>query len=292
MNCIGVDVGGTTIKLGIVRNGTIIERMESPSTAGRPEVMADRIADMIRRACDLAETDRFGVACAGSVDAQTGVVGADNLGWVGVPLRNLLETRLNARVPLVNDGYAAMFSEWICGALKGRTCAVYLTLGTGIGGGVIMDGKPRRGARGVETELGHMITHADGLLCSCGAQGCFEAYASARALQRLQGDDMPVKSIIDGAKAGDPALLAVWRQYVHELGIGIISLMSIFAPEIVVLGGGISNAGAFLIDSVQNELSSTPVYRRLYSHIPVAAAHNGNDAGILGAAQFALKQEA
>ncbi len=157
-----------------------------------------------------------------------------------------------------------------------------LTLGTGIGGGIVLNGQCWLSPTGLAPELGHTITHADGMTCSCGQCGCYEKYASATALRRMADGEEPVK-LIDRAKRGDADAKGIFARYVREVCIGIVSLNSIFAPEVVVLGGGISGAGKFLLDACRNAL--LPLHP---TTIPMLRlARFGNTAGIIGAAQAA-----
>ena len=230
-----------------------------------------------------------GVGTAGSVDLETGTVAASNLGWEGVPLRQMLAERLGVPVWVDNDAQAAAMAEWHDGVCQGAQCALYLTLGTGIGGAMIVDGRLYRGPNNLGAEFGHMIIHPDGPRCACGRRGCLEYYASATALKRMSGGQTAY-TVIQNAKAGDEAALAIFRQYVRELCLGLNNLIMVFDPEVIALGGGVSGAGDFLADACQQELA------RLFGETTdplvckVRIARHQNDAGILGAALLAKQR--
>lgn len=289
MAVLGIDIGATSVKLAVVNGDeNIIACAQCPSVKGDPDKMADRIAAAGRALGAGHLISRIGVSCAGAVDAQ-GNSTADNLGWRDAPIRALLEKRFQLPVAIDNDGHCAMLAERKSGALRGLSHAIYLTLGTGIGAGVIVDHMVLRGKRGESPELGHMITHADGLPCACGANGCFEVYASAAALTRMSGGRSPL-DVVEAARRGEVEAATLWRAYLHELAVGLIGLMSIFYPQAVVLGGGLSNAGAFLIDGVGEALRDISVFGVYYSDVEVRPARFRNDAGVLGAAMIAMER--
>ena len=280
MHIAGVDIGGKSIKIGIFdENMKLIHRDSVVTPINQPERAADLIADMIAG----HEVGLVGVGTAGSVDRRTDVVSASNLGWDQVPLLRLLSERIQKPVYLDNDAQAALMAEWYDGACQGVECAVYLTLGTGIGGALILDGKPWRGRNNLAAEFGHISTHADGLLCACGRRGCFERYGSASALERMSGGQT-AREVTEAAKAGDPDALHIFTRYVRELCVGMNSLIMAFDPDVIVLGGGVSGAGDFLRDLCMQELRHqfAATHDPLYCDVKIA--HHQNDAGILGAA--------
>lgn len=282
MRIAGVDIGGTSIKVGIFDGDVLIRKDSRRTPFGNPDAVCDLIAGMLRG----QNVQLVGVGTAGSVEFRTGTVSAGNLGWVRVPLRHMLARRLGVPVWVDNDAQAAIMAEWHNGSCAGAECAVYLTLGTGIGGAMIIGGKPYRGKNNLGAEFGHMITHPDGPRCSCGRHGCLEYYASATALRRMSGG-RSCRAVMDAAKAGDRAMLDTFSTFVRELCIGLNTLIMAFDPEYIVLGGGLSGAGDFLADACQQELerifseTTDPLYCR------VRIARHQNDAGILGAALLA-----
>lgn len=285
MYTIGIDIGGTAVKMGVIgRNIEPIWRHEIPFEPGDPEAMLMKIAQCVREAGERYPLSRVGAACAGSVDLRTGQVWGDNIAFHGVPVRDILTEELGLPVWVDNDAQAAMQAEWTSGACKGANHAVFISLGTGIGGALVLNGQPYRGRANGGAELGHIIVHAGGEECSCGMQGCFEAYASATALARMAG--RPAREAIDLARSGERRMREVFRQYCHEICLGMISLLSIFEPEVLVIGGGISGAGRFLLDTIHEEMDKINPWV-FSSDVLITLARHKNDAGIIGAAALA-----
>jgi glucokinase len=283
MYAIGVDIGGTTIKLGCVQDGLNIiyrDRRQSPRD---PAQMAQAIHSMVSVAERKFPGAPVGISCAGSMDNQ-GYVTASQLGWQAAPLGPLLYEQFNRALPMENDAMCALAAEHIHGALKGCDTGLLITLGTGIGGGIIVGGVPARGHMGLHGEVGHMITHADGRPCSCGQNGCWEMYAAASKLREMAGG-ISVREAISRIRAGD--LLDIWEAYVHEVVIGLSSLMMIFAPQIIAIGGGLSNAGDIVIGTFRQQVEQTSAFRTFNPFTQIVSAHFQNDAGILGAAALA-----
>jgi glucokinase len=279
----GFDIGGTSVKAGLfdTEEGLLCSRsfptpLEDPS----------RMVELIAKATRDFEPSLVGVGTAGSIDTHVGLVRAGNLNWWGVPLRRLLEERLCLPVWVDNDAQAALMAEAHDGACKGVQSAVYLTLGTGIGGAAIIDGRPWRGHNNTALELGHMVTHGDGLPCACSRRGCFEMYTSARALSRMAGG-APAREVISRARDGEAAMAEAFASYLHELAIGLMSLTSIFNPQVFVLGGGLSEAGEFLRAGAEAELYQMLGRRKSYFQGKIALARHGNEAGMIGAALLA-----
>ena len=280
MHYAGVDIGGKSIKIGIFdEEMKLIHRDSVVTPINQPERVVDLITDMLNG----HDAEIIGVGTAGNVDRRSDGVTASNLGWEQVPLRRLLSERLCKPVWVDNDAQAALMAEWHDGACEGVECAVYLTLGTGIGGALILDGKPWRGRNNLAAEFGHIATHADGLLCACGRRGCFERYGSASALERMSGG-RTAREVADAAKAGDPDALHIFDRYVRELCVGMNSLIMAFDPDVIVLGGGVSGAGDFLRDLCMQELRHQFAATLDPLYCEVRIAHHQNDAGILGAA--------
>ncbi|MBR3794476.1 MAG: ROK family protein [Clostridia bacterium] len=282
MRIAGIDIGGTSIKVGVFDGDMLVHKDSRKTPFDSPDAVCDLIADML-----LGQNIQLaGVGTAGSVESFSDTVSASNLGWEGVPLRRMLTERLGVPVWVDNDAQAAIMAEWHDGVCRGAECAVYLTLGTGIGGAMIVAGKPYRGKNNLGAEFGHMIIHPDGPRCVCGRRGCLEYYASATALKRMAGG-LSCRTIIDRAKAGDKAMLDVFDAFIRELCIGMNTLIMVFDPEYIVLGGGLSGAGEFLAERCQRELerifadTTDPLYCR------VRIARHKNDAGIIGAALLA-----
>ena len=290
MRAIGIDVGGTAIKFALVSNGEVLLRAQCPTPTGDPPALAKAAAALIRENAPDWEMLPIGFACAGDVDPKTGLVSADNLDWQNVPLGSLLREALGRDVLLEQDTHAAMMAEWANGSLKGEKNALYLTIGTGVGGGAILDGRPYREIRRPGSEFGHMITHAGGEPCPCGERGCYERYASSAALVRRAKGYKNAKEIVDAVQRNDPAILPIWESYIEEVCVGLVSLMAIFYPEAISIGGGISASGDFLLNAILKGLSHHEGYRKYYSHIRIRLADFGNDAGVLGAAAAACRE--
>ena len=305
---IGIDLGGTNIKGALVNEqGEIVKQNTCPTHAEQGvEAVTETIAQMI---CDLAanETiDGVGLGCPGMVDDKNGkVVYACNLGWVDYDVRTALKELTGYDVRLVNDANAAALAEAVVGAAKGAESAVVVTLGTGVGGGVVIGGKLLTGYTGAASELGHMVIVADGEDCACGRKGCFEAYSSATALIRMTHEAMkkhPESAMhqiaaeqgVDGRTAftaqqmGDMAGDEVIKKYVHYLSVGIANIVNIFFPEVIALSGGVANQGENLLVPLREKVGQQE-YGAAYTakHPRIVCCTLGNTAGMIGAAMFA-----
>ena len=314
---IGIDVGGTGIKAGVVsENGTILHKLSCPTLRERGHEAV--IHDMARLSLQvlaesghaLEEIHSVGVGIPGMQDPRTGRIPfCTNLGWHDVPLVELLQQEIDKPVYVNNDATVAGLAESIAGVSAGTKNSVFITLGTGVGGGVVLDGKVYMGPNGIATEVGHMITVAGGEMCTCGNRGCWERYASATALIRegrrfaeahrncalfraVSGnlDQIEARTVIDLAKAGDPDCEKLFDDYVYHLTVGLINLINLYDPEVIALGGGVSRAGAFLLDKV-NALLPEMIFFKDMPHARIELARLGNDAGIIGAAMLG-RQEA
>lgn len=292
MHAIGIDIGGTSIKFAEVdENASILVRAQKPTPVNDPAALAEQIALLIRENSEDWQNIPIGVACAGDVSNETGLVTADNLGWEQVPLKQLLTERLGRPVLIEQDTHSAMMAEWESGSLKGERNALYLTLGTGIGGGAIIDGKPYREQKPTGSEYGHMIIHPDGELCPCGEYGCYERYASTSALVRRAEGYSSAKEILADVKAGKQEILPIWNTYIKEICTGLVNLLTIFAPDVISIGGGISEAGEFFLNCILAGMEEHASYRRYYHTTDIRLAVYGNDAGVLGAAAAARHEQ-
>ena len=312
---IGVDLGGTGIKAGVVsESGEIIARAMTPTHHERPfdAVVAD-IASLCKRltqqaGVSLSDVAAIGVGVPGICDPRTGVIpNCVNLGWHNVPFVAELKKHIDLPVYVDNDATVAGYAESIAGVSASASSSVFITLGTGVGGGIVINGRPFSGAHGVGSEIGHMTIRMGGEPCTCGKRGCFERYASATAviregrkavkenprsaiMRRCGGDPARInaKTVFDCAKEGDETALSVFNWYVDGLANGIISLINVLDPEIVVLGGGVSLAGDFLLDAVRERVASLVLFADMpYARIELARL--GADAGIIGAAMLGRK---
>lgn len=280
---LGVDIGGSNVRMGLldpVRG--LSDFSKADTVVGDPEALADLICGLAAR----YSPDIVGVGTAGMVNHKTGLVTASNLGWTQVGLRQMLEDRLNVPVWVDNDAQAALMAEVHSGVCSGARCAVYITLGTGVGGALLIDGKPWRGDDNTAFELGHVITHAGGELCACGRRGCFESYGSSAALSRMAGGKS-ARHVIDGVLAGDPGDQKIFDAYLHELCIGLLGVLSLFRPEVIAIGGGVSSAGDALINGLGRELRAVLSVSAGEYDVNIKIAAHRNYAGMIGAAALA-----
>lgn len=299
---IGLDVGGTSVKGIIFKDGKAVCKDSLPTVSG--EGLADCLFALSERLAAAAGTQisrisGVGVGCPGVIDAVDGtVVRANNLGLFDYPLKSLLKERV-AEVRVCNDGNAAALGEAYYGAGRGYKNSVLITLGTGVGGGIIIDGKLFSGNRSAGAEIGHMVIKEGGKLCSCGRRGCFEAYCSARALAGLTRSRMrrdPLSPMwreynlrtADGETAfkyagTDPSAAKVVETYIGHLVCGIANLANIFRPEAVILGGGVSAQGERLERLVRERIKKE-IFAFGYAPVEIKCASLKNDAGAYGAA--------
>ena len=312
MKYLGIDLGGTTIKGAVVtEEGAVLKEASLPT---RRELGADAVTDSIAALIrSLAsgyaseEIGGVGVGCPGTVDPAMGVVRyAVNLGWKLYDLRSALRQRTGLDVRLVNDANAAALGEAVAGCARGAESAVILTLGTGLGGGVVLGGKLLTGYSGAAAELGHMVIAEGGVPCSCGRRGCWESYASATALIRetkaamaahpesLLHEVARIQGCVDGRTSflakeqGDAAAAEVVRQYVHYLSVGVANVINIFYPQVVALSGGVANQGEALLEPLRQAVAPQ-VYGGPYleKHTQIISCALGYRAGIIGAAMAA-----
>ena len=282
----GVDIGGTSVKFGVLEdNGTLLYSTQVPSVIGDPTAMVELIAGLVEQS--PYHISMVGVGTPGTVLMPQNLVSAANLKWNNAPLRAMLTRRLNIPVWVDNDAQTQLAAEWWNGACQGLNSVLYLTFGTGVGGALLINGKPWRGHQNTAGELGHIITHADGEMCGCGTRGCYEAYASASALVRMGGGKRSAKEIIDLAREGDEEMGKVFEQYLHEVALGIASYHMVFRPEAIVLGGGISAAGEIFLDGVRRELRKIQPNFAEEACGRMCLAMYRNEAGMRGAAALA-----
>jgi glucokinase len=307
---IGVDIGGTKVAAGVVdQDGRILARLRRDTPAQDPGKTEDVIAECIRELAAEHEVDAAGLGAAGFVDAaRSTVLFAPNLAWRNEPLRAAVEQRTGLPVVVENDANAAAWGETRFGAGHGQPHTVTLTVGTGLGGGVVLGGQLVRGAFGAAAEVGHMILVPDGRPCGCGLLGCWEQYASGRALvtearERATRDPEAARLLLElgdgrpasitgpmvtmGAVAGDPVALESFRAVGAWLGHGMADLAAILDPRVFIIGGGVSEAGELLVDPARATFQAKLTAR---DHRPTAAvrlAQLGQDAGLIGAADLA-----
>ncbi len=307
---IGIDLGGTNIVAGIVdENYKLIATARCKTNTPRPadEIIGD-MARVSREAVSTAgltmdDIDGVGVGSPGSCNSVTGIVErAANLGFINEPVQEKLHKLLDKPVHIENDANAAAYGEMLAGAAKGTSHSICITLGTGVGGGAIVDGQIFSGHNFAGGEFGHTVIVADGELCTCGRRGCWEAYSSATALIRQTKAAMDVhkdsvmwqlsdngtcvtgRTAFDAMRAGDEAGKQVVEQYIRYLACGLANMVNIFQPEVLCIGGGISHEGETLLAPVRDLIAKEQFAQTTESKTRFVAAELGNDAGIIGAA--------
>ena len=309
---IGIDLGGTDVKIGAVsEDGELIRWLQIKTGAGRPfSVIIGDISDGIKRllgelGLPESEIASIGAGVPGYADDLTGhAINCTNLGWLDEPFRDEMQRYFSCPIHVENDANAAALAENRVGVSAGCESSVLITLGTGVGSGIVFRGKPWAGFHGMAGEVGHMTLVPDGLLCSCGRAGCAERYCSATALvtharqacltypdngilKLAGGDPMAItgKTVVDAAKAGDEVALRIFMNFAHYLAVTIDNVISFLDPEMIVLGGGVSRAGNFLLDAVESYIPPCEMgQERPMPRIELAAL--GNEAGMIGAAML------
>lgn len=315
MYYIGVDLGGTNIAAGIVdEKGNLLRKASIPTGAEREadEVIKD-MAGLCKKLIDeqgitVDDVEYAGVATPGTADHDNGiVVYANNLRFLNYPLADKLKEFLGVKKVLIeNDANAAAKGEAACGAAKGYANSVMITLGTGLGGGIIIDNKIYSGFNYAGAELGHMVIEVDGLPCSCGRKGCWEAYSSATGLinmtkvklaetkdtimHEMVAHDGKVsgRTAFDAMRKGDKAAKEVVDKYIYYLAMGIVNIINIFQPEVLVIGGGICNEKHYLTDPLMDIVDKEQYSRNSTKKTEIRIAALGNDAGIIGAAMLGM----
>lgn len=302
------------IKYGLVSKiGKIIDKEKISTPTGCDYV---RTVDIIKSVVQLLSVGHnmpisgIGIGAPGVVDGEKGIVRlSGNLGWENKPLAEDLSAKLGIPVTLANDANAAAFGEYVCGAGSDYKSVVLITLGTGVGSGIVLNGKLYEGNEGAGAELGHEVIRMDGEKCACGRRGCFEAYASATALikqtkramgkdkestlWRLCGGDIGLvngKTAFDGAKGGDKTAKRVVSNYLRYLSEGLANIANTFRPEAILIGGGISAQGEKLTKPLQKRVDKLMLGHGTYVPVKILAATLGNDAGLVGAAMLAKEK--
>lgn len=310
---IGVDLGGTNIAVGIVDElGELKFQNSRPTRRERkPDEIIEDIIDLINEVIndsgiEKQEIKAIGIGIPGLADPKTGnVIEIINLNWKKIPLKDPMEKALGIPVFIDNDATLAGLAEYEAGAMKGKKSGVFMTLGTGVGGGIIIDGKIHTGHNGIGSEIGHMIVGENYYDCNCGRNGCLETFASSTALinytkklineenietiisEKIDGDinNLNGKIIFHAAVRGDKLANKAVDRFAKYLSIGIINIISVIDPEIFVLGGGISKAGTFLLDKIRAEVLKSKYFKTLPVG-DIVLAELSNDAGIIGAAML------
>ncbi|TDE15038.1 ROK family glucokinase [Jiangella asiatica] len=312
---IGIDIGGTKVAAGVVDvDGNIIDRTrrETPSKSKSAREVEDTIADIVAELGARHHVLAVGIGAAGFVDGtQSSVLFAPHLAWRNEPLRDAVQRRVRLPVVVDNDANAALWAECRFGAAQGESHVVCVNLGTGIGGGVVLDGVLHRGRFGVAGEFGHMVIVPGGHRCECGNRGCWEQYASGNVLVRearelvvndspvayriaeaCQGDPRRITGPMVSALAaqGDPAALELLEDIGQWLGVGLANLAAAFDPGLFVIGGGVSDVGDLLLEPARTSFRRTLTGRGFRPEATVVRAALGNEAGLIGAADLARRE--
>lgn len=313
----GIDLGGTFVKCGIVdETGRILAKKSVPTGKERPyrEIVRD-MAEAVKELAEglslsLSDLRGAGVGSPGTVDSARGtIVYSNNIRWENVPLGPALSELLGMPVSVTNDANAAALGECFCGAGAGYRDVVLVTLGTGVGGGIVIGGKLYEGGRSAGTEIGHEVIRAGGERCTCGRRGCFEAYASATALIRKtvramerhpesalhalapSPEAVDGKTAFDGLRMGDRTAKRVVAEYVRDLAEGLANVANVFRPQVILLGGGICKEGETLLAPLRRQFEARLYGGGGYAPVALAVASLGNDAGLCGAARLAMMKK-
>ncbi|HKY58514.1 MAG TPA: ROK family protein [Aeromicrobium sp.] len=290
---VGIDIGGTKMAAGVVDpEGKVLARREVPTPVSDRWSLLDAIIAIARDLAAAHPVDAVGVGVAGLVDRAGEVVRiAAHLPLQDEPLRDEVAAALELPVVVDNDANAGGWAEARFGAARGAENAVFVAVGTGIGGAIIIDGGLRRGWQGAAGEIGHLIVERDGRPCPCGSRGCWEQYGSGRALVRAAteaGLDVPHGAAVTAAAAaGDERALGVFGEIGGWVGVGIAGLVAVLDPEVVVVGGGVSAAGDLLLEPARDSFRAHLTARSSRPEPPVLRAALGPDAGLIGAADLA-----
>jgi len=314
---LGVDLGGTKILTAVVDSqGKLLSRDHSVTPAARgPEAVIQAIVESAERSVtqagmEASELAAVGIGAPGLSNPETGILfTSPNLpGWQDVPLRDIIEQRLGRKTFLINDANAAALGELYFGAAIGARNFVYVTISTGIGGGIVVDGQIYRGVTGTAGEVGHMTIADDGPLCNCGNKGCWEMLASGTALARYakerirQGASTTILDYTNGeiekvtaetvqkaAQAGDNLANELILNTAYYIGVGLASLINIFNPELIVIGGGLSNMGDMLLEPAY-EVAKGRAFGESYRAVRFVTALLGRNSGVLGVAAHAFRE--
>lgn len=310
---LGIDLGGTNIVAGVVnKEYKIISKASCKTQVPRPESeICDSMAEVALKAIDKAkltldDISSIGIGVPGAVNPKTGVIEySANLFFHNWEVVKMMQERIDKKIIIENDANAAALGEYLAGSAKGAKNAVAITLGTGVGGGIIINGKIYSGSNFAGAELGHMVIVKDGKECACGRHGCWETYASATGLINLtkqkilsekldfsymlklcDGDINKVtgKTAFTAMVDGDPAATEVVDEYVGYLATGIVNIINIFQPDVLCVGGGVSNQGENLLGPVRAIVEKERYTKHNDNQTIICQASLGNDAGIIGAA--------
>jgi glucokinase len=310
-----IDIGGTKLAVGVVDGaGRVLSSVRAKTElALSPEATCSQLVEMLRQAHREAGEDvplqAVGLGCGGPLDRPSGTIITipNQPGWDGFPIRAFFEERLGLPVALDNDANAAGLGEALFGAGRGHSHVCYFTVSTGVGGGIVIGGRALRGATEMAAEFGHQVILPDGPRCTCGKWGCLESLASGTSIARrareklASGANSPLREAVRGdlnritaerlaraAHEGDPFALDLWEETGRYLGLGVLNVIHILNPSIVVIGGGVSNAGDLLFKPVRRTVKERGM-APLVNACEIVPAALGADVGIVGAAALAME---
>ncbi len=307
---VGIDLGGTNIVAGVVdENYQILNKASMKTNCPRPaEAIAADMAECALQAIQNAgltpeQVEWIGIGTPGIANSETGIIEySNNLGFENVPMVQWISEKTGRPAFIENDANAAAYGEYVAGAAKGAVNAICITLGTGVGGGIVVDGKIYSGSNFAGAEIGHTVLQMDGPPCTCGRRGCFEVYSSATGLVRMTNEAMAkhpeslmhkmaeekgkvtARTAFDAMRAGDATAKSVVDFYIQALAAGITNTINIFQPDILCIGGGVCNEGDALLLPVKEQVAKEVYTRNSEKNTEIVIAKLGNDAGIIGAA--------
>ena len=318
---IGIDLGGTNIAAGVVDSDfNIIAKASTPTKRPRPcrDICADMAAVALKAVAEagliIDDIESVGIGAPGTVNSDSGVIEySNNLDFYNEPVADYIREfiakpgeHLKLPVYVENDANAAAYGEYVAGAAKGAHNAVCITLGTGVGGGIIIGGKIYSGSNYAGAEIGHMVLEVDGPKCTCGRHGCFEVYSSATGLIRMtkeamdahpeskmhemMGDHVSGRLAFNAMRAGDETAKEVVNKYIKYLAAGIANTINIFQPEILCIGGGVCNEGDALMIPLREAVREEVYSKRSEKNTEIVRASLGNEAGIIGAAFLGISK--
>lgn len=289
---IGVDLGGTRIKLGAVESGKVIEETITDTPKGNCSEVLDKIAEEVYFFLHkYPQITHAGMGVPGLLDAEKGIVHySNNFNWENISFIQEMQKRIPLKIKIANDAQCAALGEALYGAGKNYGRVALFTLGTGVGGGFVKDGKIEMDCYGTMAYIfGHTVVDSKGRFCNCGRQGCLEAYASAGAVERrykgMYGDEQSAKEIFCAAREGEAWACGIIDEFIQYLGIGVVNIANILRPELIVLGGGVAASSDLILPGIERALEKG-VYG--FSHAPVKVVCAGlfNRAGMIGAASL------
>jgi len=306
---IGIDLGGTQVRAALVEQGRVLRRVATRTdVCGGPAAIIAQFRGLIAQICGPEEQARVagvGVCAPGPLDSETGtILHIPTLpGWEDIALRDILAAELGVPVAVENDGIAAAYGEWQYGAGQGLRHLVYVTVSTGIGGGVVVDGRLLHGRRGMAGHVGHFRMAPEGPRCSCGASACFEAFAAGTALDRraldaarharegwlgqiLASEEVEARHVVEGARRGDATCLTLLRDEALYLGAGFTGLLHLYSPERLIMGGGVVHAFDLLERDIRSVIQRDAMPP--FKGVPVVCAALGDNSGLIGAAALVL----